>query len=175
MEDARVRCIHVREKADRIPALNKIENFTREYLILRRIELAVPDPDWATRREIELARDRYARILPAFSSAAPQLRELKDALFQLSSALYKASQSATENTQLQNMIGEQRKKVHSLIQNVELAIQVVTATEFANSDEFYEPQFQEALLALSNAIDQISAFSDEKQRQGEQDAPSNGG
>jgi hypothetical protein len=174
MEDARGRCIQMKEEVERITNLNKIENFTREYLLMRRIEIAVPDPDWATRQEIESARERGARIFPAVSSAAPQLRKLNETLLGLSGALYKASHSASGSTHLQNKIVEQRKRVRDLIRDVELAIQVLSEPESAYSEEFYEPKFQGSFAELSKEIDQISEFKEGQYAKGEQGAAGDG-
>jgi len=144
-----------RTKLEKFPRLDLFVKTTREFVILRQVELSDEPLDWKTRKDLADARSRAEAVLPEIAKFAPMIRQLEEAFFDLRGSLHHVASSIDLHPESRATIGLCRSEIRSLLDDLNLAHKVLTAPDsvFPNS-EYYDPDFTGTLLKVETALRQ---------------------
>lgn len=138
-----------------IPRLAMIEQAAREYVLLVKIEGTIPESDWLTIREAELAHKCGERVLSELRAEAPLLLHAENALLDLSGALSNACSLLGRRSEIGHDLSEQRRKVLHLVEDVRLAAQVLSDPQSVSGVDSYDPRIVETLEEVRSSLKTI--------------------
>jgi hypothetical protein len=144
-----------RATLDEFPRLDLILRATRQFIILRQVELSEELLTWKTQEDLEAARSRAEEVLPKIAQFTPMLRRIEDALFDLRGALYRALQSEDLHSESRAELGQCRSLIGTLIDDLLLAIQVLNSPDsvYPQDSDYYDPDFVGVLQVVQTALE----------------------
>lgn len=150
-----------RTTLNEFPRLELILRATKEFIILRQVELSDEPLNWKTQENLEAARSRAEKVLPKIAQFTPMLRKIEDALFELRGTLHRVVQSENLRSESRREIGQCRTLIGTLLDDLRLAIQVLNSPDsvYPRYSDFYDPDFEGALQAVESAL--ISAMEEQ--------------
>lgn len=146
--------MRVRVTLEKFPWLQVVTATTRDYLILREVELSDEPMDRKTREDLAEAKLRAEDARYIISKFSPMLERLERELLDLRGALYWVIQSDDLSPEISADLVKCRSRIYELLEDLRLAQKVISnpdSVEPRNS-KYYAPDFHVTLDALDAAL-----------------------
>ncbi|QTN32518.1 hypothetical protein HZ994_09315 [Akkermansiaceae bacterium] len=146
--------MRARVAIEEFPRLDLIIRATREFVILRQVELSDEPMDWKTQEDLAGARARAAEVLPMIAQFSPMLSRIEEALLDLRGALHRTIQEEDLSSESRAALGECRSLIGGLLDDLRLAYQVLNTPEsvYPHDSDYYDPDFVGALEFVEGAL-----------------------
>lgn len=139
---------------DGFARLDIIVQATRDYVILRQVEMSDDVLDYRTYENLTKARLRAMELLPALAQFTPLLGKIEQALLAVKRSLYHAANCAEIDPQSRKAIWNCRTQVGHLLADLDLAVLVLTSPDsvFPSASDFYNPDFTGTLHKIESVL-----------------------
>jgi len=139
--------------------MDLITKATREFLVLRRVELSDEKIDWRTQRDLADAKSRAEAVLPKLAQFEPMLLKIDEALLDLRGSINRVAQANDLDPESRAAIrrcgllmGELRDDL-----NFSLQVLIVPATVFPHESYIHDPDFKGALETVEAVLRQAQS------------------
>lgn len=150
----------VRMNLEQSPWLEMIFSTTRDYLILRQVELSQEPMDRKTQKDLTDAKTRAANARHVISKFYPVLDRLERDLLDLQGALYWFMQSKDMSQELSAALGQCRSLIYELLEGLRLAKQVIAEPDSVvpRNSKYYAPDFHGTLTMVDEVLWEVSDY-----------------
>ena len=140
-----------------IPRKDLVFRATRDFIILRQVELSSEALDRVSREQLQDARQRAHETLPKIRPVVPLLRQLQEDLLDLCGAFYRGVNYGNLPATVSNLVGNQRSKLQRLVDELETSISVLEhPSEFTpTNDAYFSPDFDASLTDIRELLPEL--------------------